>query len=121
MLNAHRIKYTCNRTHELSNVGSRERKGWLVESDTVVYICYRTATVTHIYYRYHTATVTHLYRYRTATVELIPLPYRYRSLTAFLKLNTTVTVRKSIGNWEHQQWDHTAESAVTRHRNLANK
>ena len=31
MLNAHRIKYTCNRSQELSNAGSGEGKGWLGE------------------------------------------------------------------------------------------
>ena len=31
MLNAHRIKYTCNRTQELSNAGGGEGKGWLGE------------------------------------------------------------------------------------------
>ena len=84
-----------------------------------MFICYRTATVTHICNRYH-----------TAAVAVVPLPYRYRRINTVIvplpRLNgiskieyTTVTVRKSIGNWDHQQWDHTAESAVTRHRYLA--
>ena len=91
----------------------------VLESDTVVYICYRTATVMHI-----------CYHYRTATVALVPLPYRYHRinivtvplprLDGISKMEyTTVTVRKSIGNWDHRLWDHTAESAVTCHRNFA--